>query len=194
VPIDTIDPRAALVLIDLQRGITALPTVHDAEEVVRRGARLAAAFRDRGLPVVLVRVTPSPDGGDALTPKVDAPGPQVAPSPDFAELRPELGRGDGDIVITKRQWDAFHGTELDLQLRRRGVREIVLGGIATSIGVEGTARQAHARGYDQVVVTDAITDMVASAHENSVTTILPRIARLADTDAVLAALGEPATA
>jgi nicotinamidase-related amidase len=193
-PIDTLDPHVALVLVDLQRGITALPVVHDAEEVVRRAARLAEAFRERGLPVVLVRVTPSPEGGDALSPRTDAPGPQVAPAPDFAELRPELGRADGDIVITKRQWDAFHGTELDLQLRRRGVRELVLAGISTSIGVEGTARQAHARGYDQVVVSDAVTDMVASAHENSIATILPRIARLASTDDVLRALDQVAPA
>jgi nicotinamidase-related amidase len=188
VPIDSLDPRSALVLIDLQRGITALPVVHDAEAVVARGARLADAFRARGLPVVLVRVTPSPDGGDALAPRADAAGPRVAPSPDFADLRPEVGPRDGDLVITKRGWDAFYGTELDLQLRRRGVREIVLAGISTSIGVEGTARQAFAHGYDQVVVSDAVTDMVQAAHDNSVGTILPRIARLAPTDAVLEAL------
>ena len=57
--------------------------------------------------------------------------------PGWSELADGLAAA-GDIVITKRQWGAFHGTELDLQLRRRGIRGIVLGGIATNFGVEFT--------------------------------------------------------
>jgi nicotinamidase-related amidase len=187
-PVDTLHPRSALVLVDLQKGITALPTAHPAEEVLRRAARLAAEFRARELPVVLVNVAFAADGGDLLRARVDAAPPAIAPAPDFAELRPELERAPSDLLITKRGWDAFHGTELDLQLRRRGVGGVVLAGISTSIGVEATARSAHALNYEVVIAADAVTDMVASAHENSVNTILPRLGRLDSTDAIIAAL------
>jgi nicotinamidase-related amidase len=186
----TLDPATALVLIDLQRGVTAMPTVHPADEVVERAARLAAAFRTRRLPVIAVRVAFSPDGGDAPRTRTAAGRRAVAAGPDWAELRPELG--DADLVITKRGWNAFYGTELDLQLRRRGITGIVLAGISTSIGVESTARAAHERAYELIVVTDAVTDLVASAHANSIEVIFPRIAELATTDEVLAALREGA--
>jgi nicotinamidase-related amidase len=180
-------PRPALVLIDLQQGITALPLVHPADAVLAAAARLAAAFRARQAPVVRVRVAFSPDGGDALTAPVDAAPPAVAPGPDFATLRPEVGDGPTDLHVTKRGWDAFHGTELDLQLRRRGIDTIVLAGISTSIGVESTARHGRELGYAQVFATDALTDMVASAHDHALATIFPRIGRLATTDAIVEA-------
>lgn len=187
-PVTTLDPRTALVLIDLQVGITALPTVDDAEAVVTNAARLAAAFRARGLPVALVRTSFSPDGADALRPRTDGQQPRLAVGPDFATLRPELDRQPGDVVVTKRQWDAFHGTELDLQLRRRGVTGIVLAGISTSIGVESTARHAHALGYEQAFATDALTDTVRSAQDDALRTIFPRIGQLDTTSAIIAAL------
>ncbi|MEV5505712.1 isochorismatase family protein [Streptomyces orinoci] len=182
-PATTLDPRTALVLIDLQKGITALPTVHPAEEIVARGARLAAAFRAHGLPVVLVRVT-----GPGAPGRTEMPPRQGEPPADFAELRPELGRQDGDIVVTKHTWGAFHATDLDLQLRRRGVTQIVLAGIATSIGVESTARAAHEHGYHVTVATDAVTDLDPETHRVSVTRILPRLAETDTTDAIIALL------
>jgi len=81
----------------------------------------------------------------------------------------------GDIVVTKRQWGAFYGTDLDLQLRRRGVTTIVPGGIATNFGVESTARSAWEHGYAVVVAEDATTSLTAEMHGFSVEHILPRI-------------------
>jgi len=187
-PVDSLHPRSALVLIDLQKGIAALPTVHPAEEVLARAARLAEAFRARELPVVLVNVAFSADGGDVLRARVDAAPPAITHGPDFAELCEELAPRAGDLRITKRGWDAFYGTELDLQLRRRRVEGVVLAGISTSIGVEATARSAHAHGYEVVIASDAVTDMLESAHQNSLQTIMPRLARLDSTEAILAAL------
>ena len=189
-PIDTLPPASeiALVLIDLQHGITSLPTIHPSDEIVARAARLAEAFRAHGAPVVRVRVAFSPDGGDSVRVPVDEQPPAMLVGPDFATYRPELGNGANDIEITKRGWDAFFGTELDLQLRRRGVRCIVLAGIRTAIGVESTARTGFALNYAQVIATDAVSDTSAHAHENSVGIILPRLARLADSDAIIAAL------
>jgi nicotinamidase-related amidase len=187
-PISDIDPTSALVLIDLQQGITRLPTVDPADDVVARAARLAAAFRERRRPVVLVNVAFSPDGGDVVKVRTDAPAPALTPSADWADLRPELEAAPTDLRITKRGWDAFFGTELDLQLRRRGVTGIVLAGIATSIGVESTARHANLLGYELVVARDAVSDMSAQAQAASLEVILPRIARLATTDEILAVL------
>ncbi|WP_210494853.1 hydrolase [Patulibacter sp. SYSU D01012] len=189
-PVTHLTPEPALVLVDLQAGITAMPLAHPADGVVARAAALAATFRERRLPVVLVTVAFSPDGSDALRPPVDAAPPAASPGPDFAALRPELGATDGDLRIVKRQWDAFFGTELDLQLRRRGVRSVVLAGIATSIGVESTARSAYSLGYEVVVASDAVTDTQPLAHANSLERIFPRLGRVDTTDAVLAALGQ----
>jgi len=187
-PVQDLDPRTALVLIDLQKGITAMPTVESGDLIVERAARLARAFRDRGLPVVRVRVAFSPDGGDVLRARVDAaPMPAQRP-PDWAELREEIGNGPTDIIITKRQWDAFYGTELDLQLCRRRMTGIVLAGISTSIGVESTARHARELNYEIAIARDAVTDTVKEAHENSVTRIFPRLGRVDGTDAIIAAL------
>jgi nicotinamidase-related amidase len=182
--------RAALVVIDLQRGIVAGNTApRPASEVVERAARLAAALRARGGTVIWVRVTPSPDGKDGLRPTTDGQpmGGRAMPS-DWAELLPELGLVAEDVVITKRQWGAFYGTELDLQLRRRGIDTIVLCGISTNIGVESTARDAYERGYEQVFVEDAMAARDADEHRHTVTTLFPRIGRVRSTDEVLAAL------
>lgn len=186
-PVARLDDRTALVLIDLQKGITALPTVHPAAEVVGRAARLARAARERGLPVVRVRVAFSADGGDVVRARTDAPGPAITPAPDFADYDERVPDGPTDLLVTKRGWDAFHGTELDLQLRRRKITGVVLAGISTSIGVESTARSARERGYEIAVASDAVTDLVASAHENSLEVILPRIAQVDTTEAILAA-------
>jgi nicotinamidase-related amidase len=116
---------------------------------------------------------------------VDAPPPGRFGGSD---LLPEIGPRPGDIVITKRQWGAFYGTELDLQLRRRGVRAIVLGGIATNIGVESTARDAYERGYGQVFVEDAMSSLSAEGHKMTLDVIFPRIGRIRSTEQVLQAL------
>ena len=183
--------RTALVVIDLQRGIVAMPTgPRSSVEVVARAAQLAKALRAAGGTVVLVQVTPSPDGKDSLRPVTDAPAQAGGRSlpPDWSEIVPELAPEATDIVITKRQWGAFYGTELDLQLRRRGIDTIVLCGISTSIGVESTARDAFERGYNQVFVEDAMAAREAAEHAHTVGTLFPRIGRVRSTEEVLAAL------
>ncbi|MEV5608820.1 isochorismatase family protein [Streptomyces sp. NPDC052225] len=180
-----LDERPALVLIDLQNGILGLPTVHPATDVLKNAARLADAFRAQGLPVVRVKVAWSPDGGDLPAGRSAAPGLTQAPPPEFSAFPDELGPLGDDIVITKRHWGAFTGTELDLQLRRRGVTQIVLGGISTSIGVESTARSAFELSYHLLVVEDATTDTDAASHAHTFGKIFPRIAELGTTEDVL---------
>ncbi|MFY9779126.1 MAG: hydrolase [Candidatus Baltobacteraceae bacterium] len=188
-PITVLDPKSALVVIDLQKGIVKMPTVHPAAGVVENAVRLLDAFRARQLPVALVRVGWRPDFGDALRTRNQAPPPAGKPPADFFEYADEL-RADParDILVHKRQWGAFYGTDLDLQLRRRGVTNIVLAGIATSIGVESTARDAWERAYNLAFAADAMTDMNASAHARALELIFPRLGEIGTTEEIVAKL------
>lgn len=189
-PITAIDPKTALVVIDLQNGIMQIPgTPHSSTDVLARTVELADAFRARDLPVVLVRVSFAADGADAAPGRTDA-GPSQRELPEgWDVIVDDLAGHDGDIRVTKRNWGAFHGTDLDLQLRRRGVTQIVLTGVATSIGVESTARAAHEHGYHVTIATDAVTDMDGDAHRNSVEKIFPRLGETGTTEEILKQLG-----
>jgi len=188
----TVDPKkTALLVIDLQQGILRLPAApHSAAEVVERATGLCQAARAAGILVVLVRVTPSADGGDALHPLADLPPMSSGrPPEDWADLAPELGPQPGDMVITKRQWGAFYGTELDLQLRRRGIDTLIVCGISANIAIESTARDAYERGYQQILVEDAIAARSAEEHAFVMKTVFPRIGRVRATAEVRSALG-----
>jgi len=176
-----LEPKTtALVLIDLQKGVigrTLAP--HSGADVVKTASELAHRFRAAGASVVLVNVAFAPDFKDALRQPADQP---FMPPPggfpaDFSELADGL-KSAGDICITKRQWGAFYGTKLDLQLRRRGVQTIVLAGVATNIGVESTARQAWEHGYSLVFAEDATSSMSAEMHAFSMSNILPRLGKI----------------
>lgn len=179
----------ALVIIDLQEGI--LPFAggpHSAEDVVARSARLAEHFRAKGAPVVMVRVGWSADFADALKQPVDAAAPAQALPHEWWHYPIALGKRDGDIEVIKRQWGAFYGTDLELQLRRRGVDTVVLCGISTNIGVESTARNAWELGFALVIAEDACSAASAEQHQNSFNHIFPRIARVRSVDEILSAL------
>lgn len=189
VALTTLDDRTALVVIDLQNGIVGRPTQpYAAHEVVARTARLAEAFRAHGLPVVLVRVATAPDGADAAHGRTEVQRPQGALPEGYSDIVPELAGHAGDLVVTKRNWGAFFGTELDVILRRRGVTQVVLAGIATSIGVESTARQAHELNYNVTLAIDAMSDLTPDGHAGSVARIFPRLGETGTTDEVLALL------
>ena len=189
-PVTHLDPKTtALVLIDLQQGIVAMPAApHTSSDVVANAVRLAEQFRSLRAPVVLVHVVAGPGSDDRLHLEVDeAMGRRQVP-PDFATIVLELATSASDIVIGKRQWGAFYGTDLDLQLRRRDIRTIVLGGISTNYGVESTARDAYERNYNLVFVEDAMSARSAEDHAFALARIFPRIGRIASANQVLAAL------
>jgi nicotinamidase-related amidase len=183
----------ALVLIDLQKGIVARALApHSAAEVVDRSVQLGRRFNEIGAPVVLVHVAFAADGADRLRQPVDAPTP-VPPGgfpPDWSDFVPEVTALRAAAVITKRQWGAFYGTDLDPQLRRRGIDTIVLAGIATNYGVESTAREGWQHGYAMIVAEDACSSMDAELHRFSIEKLLPRIARIRPTSEILSAVGD----
>jgi nicotinamidase-related amidase len=189
---DKLDPRTtALVLIDLQKGILPFAQGHrSGAEVLAAAAPLATRFRALGAPVVLVRVGWSADFGDAPKQPVDqARGAPPGGFPaDWWDLPEELASVPSDILVTKRQWGAFYGTDLDLQLRRRGISTVVLGGISTNIGVESTARQAWEYGYALVLAEDAMAAQSPEHHRFSIDNIMPRLGRVRQSAEILAAL------
>ena len=176
----TLDARTtALVVIDLQRGIVATPTVpHASADVIARASELAHQFRSRQLLVVLVRVDPGPGGILFPRPVCDIERPRMNPGPDWAEILPELGPKPGDVVVTKHHPCAFNGTDLDVHLRRRGIQTIVLCGIATNIGVEATARVGFELGYNLVFAEDAMAARDPELHAVSVSKFFPTIGRV----------------
>jgi nicotinamidase-related amidase len=187
----TFDPRrTAVVVIDLQKGIAGMPggAPHLKPSVIANCASLLASARASGAQPVLIHVGGSPDGSDRVHTQTDQPMRSTGPlPPDWSELLPELDQQPDDVVILKRQWGAFYGTDLDLHLRRRGLTTIVLCGIATEIGVESTARDAYERGYELILAEDAMTGTSAEGHANSVERIFPRLGRVRSTAEILAA-------
>jgi len=178
-PIAELDPIPALVVIDMQKGVVDLPTVHPAGEIIDRVAQLARAFREQGLPVVLVNAA-------GLAPGRTDAGPHNFTLPaDWTELISELDQQPDDHLVTKHQPGAFHGTSLDHFLRRRGSTQVVLTGISTSDGVESTARNAYDHGYHVALVVDAMTDLDADAHRHSVEKTFPKIGETTTTTDVL---------
>ena len=91
--------------------------------------------------------------------------------------------------MTKRQWGAFYGTDLEQHLRRRGIRTIVIGGIATNIGVESTARAAFDQGYEVVFAEDAMSSLSAEVHEFPIKNIFPLMGRVRSVEQIVEALG-----
>ena len=178
-PISALDENAALILIDLQKGIVGLPTVHPTAEIVGHAAALARAFRECGRTVVLVNVAGRAPG------RTEAVRSNLSFPPDWTELVPELDQQSGDLLVTKHRVGAFIGTGLDAMLRERGVTQIVLAGVSTSSGVEATARSAFDHGYHVAFAVNAMTDLSAEAHEYSVGKVFPRIGETDTTENVL---------
>ena len=189
-----LSPRqTALVLIDLQQGILGNALApHPVDTVLDHATALAAACRDAGATIVPVNVAFAADLIDRLQQPVDSPQPRPANGypPNWAELHPRIAAVPASFRITKRQWSAFHGTELDLQLRRRGITTIILGGVATNFGVESTAREAWQHNYSVVIAKDACSSVAADAHRFAIEKIFPRISRVRGTAEIVAALGQ----
>ena len=182
--ITAIDTKTALILIDLQKGIVAYPTAHPIDKVIAQSVKLADAFRAQKLPVVLVNVAGVPPG------RTDQQRNTGSLPADWAELIPELKQQPSDHLVTKRTSGAFTNTDLEAYLRANGVTQVVIAGVATSHGVESTARYAYEMGFNVTLALDAMTDMQAEAHSNAVAISFPRIGESGNTDDILALLAK----
>jgi nicotinamidase-related amidase len=179
VPLTTLDPQTALIVVDLQQGLRGISSLHPIAGVIENSCRLIEAFRKQKLPVVLVNVA-----GTAPGRTEEPPRHRELPA-DFCELIPELHQQPNDILITKRTWGAFANTDLEARLRAKGVTQVVLTGVATGTGVEATARQAYEAGFNVTLAVDAVTDVRAEAHEYSLKHVFPRLGETGSTQDVL---------
>jgi nicotinamidase-related amidase len=179
-PLTALDPKPALVIIDLQKGIVAAAVAH----IVPAAAALADAFRETNLPVVLVNVTGRAPG------RTDVGGsshPGTLPD-GWADIIEELHPQPGDHRITKRRRSAFHDTGLDTLLRDLGVTQIILAGVSTSAGVESTGRSAHDHGYNVVLATDAMADHDAASHRHTLDRVFPKLGETASSAEIITRL------
>ncbi|MBR0899384.1 isochorismatase family protein [Bradyrhizobium tropiciagri] len=175
----TFDPITALIVVDLQAGLVGAPFIHPFADVVARTCALLAAFRTRGLPVALVNVDGAAPG------RTERPRLGAAFPDGWTDLIPELGRQASDIVVTKRTWGALASTDLEKELRARGVTHVVITGVATGTGVESTARQAYEAGFNVTLAIDAMTDARPHAHDYSIEQVFPRLGETGSTQAII---------
>ncbi|WP_375381235.1 cysteine hydrolase family protein [uncultured Sphingomonas sp.] len=183
--VSCIDPRTALIVIDLQAGLARLPFADLFEDVAARAAMLADAFRAAGLPVILVNT----DGG--------APGrreqaPAIPQFPGWTELVPALHVQPSDRLITKRSPGAFTATGLDAWLRGEGISQVVIAGVATGTGIETTARQAYELGFNVTLAIDAMTDMDPVVHANCVERVFKRFGETGSTEEMIGHIADRA--
>ncbi|MFC6704261.1 cysteine hydrolase family protein [Flexivirga alba] len=179
-----IDPTAALIVVDMQKGILRMPPAEAVAPLVDANARLAGAFHAADKPVAWVNATGLPRG------RVARPIPEPAELPaDFTDLHDGMPAEDRDIRVSKPlTWSAFAGTDLADQLRARGITQVVVTGIATGAGVESTARSAYDEGFDVVVVSDAVLDGNPTRHRNTLEEAIPSIGHVVTSGEVVAAL------
>jgi nicotinamidase-related amidase len=177
--VTTLDPKTALIVVDLQKGIVGSPLAHPIAEIVERARSLAAAFRRHGLPVVLVNVAGVAPGRTERPPRIE-----LFPE-GWTDLIPELDQQPSDIVVTKRTWGAFASTDLEARLKALDVTQVVVTGVATGTGVEATSRQAYEQGFNVTLAIDAMTDMRAQAHDYSIANVFPRLGETGTTRDIL---------
>jgi nicotinamidase-related amidase len=184
--VTTLDAKTALIVVDLQNGVAPRPFTPSMERVIQRAAALAEAFRGRGLPVVLVNVAGVAAG------RTEQPRPHRQPPPGWTDLIPELNQQPQDLVVTKLTRGAFTNTDLEGRLKRLGVTQVVVAGVATSSGVEVTAQQAYELGFNVTLAIDAMTDGRPDAHDYSIARVFPRLGETGTTAEIISLLGKAA--
>ena len=182
-PLTALDPSTALIVVDLQKGIADGPFIHPIDDIVERTRALIDVFRAKNLSVVLVNVA-----GRAPGRTEQGSRSNLSLADGWTDLLPQLDRQAGDLVVTKRSWGAFATTDLEEQLTAQGVTQVVVTGVATSGGVEATARQAYEQGFNVTLATDAMTDLCEEAHEYSIRNVFPRLGETGSTKEIISLL------
>ena len=181
--ITALDKNTALVLIDLQNSVVSTQTKpYSVEYILSNTNKLIEAFRKKQMPIVLVNVKPA---GAWMNARKEVKFPPFPDDEKAYKISDKVNADKNDICITKHTWNAFFETELNNELKKKSVTHIVLGGISTSIGVEGTARAASELGYNITLATDAMTDRVESAHHHSIEIIFPRLGERGTTKEII---------
>jgi nicotinamidase-related amidase len=188
----SIDPKTtALLVMDFQPLVLGM--LSDSESLLARAGEAIRVARARGAHVGYVRVAFDDADYDA-----------VPPHSQFAPFLKTLGKGfhsdapatavhgdlapaPGDIIVRKTRIGAFSTTDLDRQLKGRGIVTLLLAGISTSGVILSTVRDAADRDYHVFVVADASADPELDVHQFLIEKVLPAQAKLvnvADLDAL----------
>ncbi len=206
-------PRAALVLIDMQRdfiepggfGASLGNDVSRLAAIVPAAQHLLALGRAHGMTIIHTKECHRPDLADCPPAKrtrgnpsqrIGDPGPMgrlLVDGEPGADFVPALAPQPGDIVIAKPGKGAFYCTELGDVLRLKGITHLVFGGVTTEVCVQTTMREANDRGYDSLLIEEATESYfpefkvatIAMIHAQG--GIVGWTARLADFEAALAA-------
>jgi nicotinamidase-related amidase len=178
----------ALLLVDLQYGTLTMPLrPHSAAHIVKNATALGRRFEEIGAMIVLTHVAfpwaDNPDRDSGATPSMTR---ETVP-PGWSEFTPAVRSLRADIILGKRKWNAFQGTDLDRQLRRRRITTLVIAGATTHIAVEFTARDACQRDYSVIIAEDAVASIDPEFHRFSMEKVFPRIATVCATAEILAA-------
>ena len=181
-PLTTLDPKSALIIVDLQKGLAGRVPASTFDEVIGRSRALADAFRGRGLPVALVTAVGVAPG------RTEQPSRLGQLPPRFTDVVDELDPQPSDIRVTKRTWGAFATTDLEQQLRALGVTQVVITGVATGAGVESTARQAYEAGFNVTLAIDAMVDPRPGAHDYCLANVFPRLGETGTVEDILSLL------
>ena len=171
--------RTAVLVVDMQNAFASPGGMLDlagldvspARDAVANASLVCEAARSAGLPVIYLTIGYPPDESTAGGP--DSPNPQKELALRLMRERPELrgklltfGTWDFqivdvlapepiDVVIVKSRYSGFHGTNLDSILRSRGLRNLLIVGIASNVCVESTIRDAYFNEYWPVMIEDA---------------------------------------
>jgi len=188
-PLTLLDPNTALIVIDLQKGIVSGNFIHPIADIIDRTRALIDVFRAKNLPVVLVNVAGRAPGRTEQGPRASQTSAE-----GWTDLLPQLDRQPSDIAVTKRSWSAFATTDLEAQLKTRGVTQVVVAGVATSVGVEATARQAYEQGFNVTLALDAMTDLREEAHDYSIRNVFPRLGETWSTQEIISLLEKRSSA
>jgi len=192
--------RTALIVVDIQVDFAAPEgllgrygvDLSPAEAAIDNIERLIAAGRKAGATIGFMRVVTTPEtdsnalktymvrtgqpGGEAIC-RTDDGGA------DYYRVKPE----PGDIEIAKPLFDSFHGTDLEAQLRARGIDTLVMTGLSTDCCVDSTARAGFHRDFHVFVVSDACAAYEQAMHDSTLGVLAKNCAILTTTDAVAAA-------
>jgi nicotinamidase-related amidase len=172
----------ALLVMDYQNGI--VPMIDDAEALIARVAEVIARVRAAGGQVAYVRVGFT-DADIAAMPETAGMGAAVAGRGDAlaadgpaTQVHDAIAPLEGDIVVRKTRVGPFLTTDLDAQLRGRGVDTLVLTGVSTSGVVLSTVPDAYDRDYRVVVLSDLVADPDAEVHRHLIEHVFPKRARV----------------
>jgi nicotinamidase-related amidase len=183
---EKLDPtRTALIVVDMQRnayeGDDARSRLLRGSGVAARLAELVQVARERGVLIVYIMSSRRPDGGDQVPARLDsAPAGGGRPVEGTAawQVIVQLQPASEDYFVVKRRRSGFYGTDLDLVLRSRGITTLIVGGQRTTLGVEGTMRDAFDRDYAVIALSDGCGGVPDDEQAWTVQRVFPQMARV----------------